>query len=292
MLEYDDLNDFIAAETKKDRDKASDSGRLLKADSVIGERLKNLRHKYKLKFGVAFDATGKQRRAKGWLANYVVLDLTLALPSKKSEIPDDLYQDAMEIFRRAETILDRSRTFFVLRIVPRLKKQAWSWSVALLLNTRDLAGTHVAISKTAGEFLSLTVGHSAFKAQYSNAAHALCLYSQRDKCIYAFPSEAPITFSDHYRDCDEVEQSVLSDKCGGQMRRGNHLLVRSVFGKPELFPSAASRSHTALATGRGHRRAIRTNEHRGLARHPRRYEESFPIFQKSPRKRCPPQFAE
>jgi hypothetical protein len=217
MLEYDDLEDFIAAEAKRDRDQASDSGRMLKADSVIGDRLKNLRRKYMLKLGVAFDATGKQRRAKGWLSNYAVVDLTVALPLKKAEIPDDLYRDAFEIFRHAEKALDRNRTFFVLRTVPHLKKQAWSWSVALLLNNLDLAETHVMVRQTAGELLSLMVGHSAFKAQYSNAAHALCLYSQRDKCIYAFPSEAPITFSDHYRDCDEVEQSVLSDKCGEEI---------------------------------------------------------------------------
>src|SRR5207302_1350532 len=126
MLEYDGLQDFIAAEVKKDRAQASDSGRSLKADSVIAERLKALRRKFKFKFGVAFDATGKQRRGKDWRTDYVVLDLTVKPPSKKGEIPDDLYRAAIEIFRRAEEMLQRSRTFFILRIVPDLKKQAWS----------------------------------------------------------------------------------------------------------------------------------------------------------------------
>jgi hypothetical protein len=214
MLEYDDLQDFIAAEAKKERDQASDCGRSLKADTIISERLRNLRRKYELKFGVAFDATAKQRRGTGWRTDYAVVDLTVVLPSKKGEIPDDLHQEAMQIFRRAEAILDRNRTFFFLRIVPRLKKEAWSWSVALLLNNRDLAVTHALVRKTAAELLPALIGNAPFRAQYSNAMQALCLYSHRDQNVYAIPSEAAITLSDHYRDSDGVEQSLLSGKCG------------------------------------------------------------------------------
>jgi len=212
MLERDDLEDFMAAELKKDRNRAMESNRLLKADSDIGGRLKNLRRKYQLKFGVAFDAAGKQRRGKDWLSDYVVVDLTVALRSKKGEIPDDLYRNAIEIFKHAEKILKRSRTFFCFRMAPDLKGQAWS--LAMLLGSRDLAGRHELIRHTAAEFLPLMIGNASFKAQYRDVAHTLCLYSHRDKCIYAFASEAAIEFNEHYRDSDEVEQSVLSDKCG------------------------------------------------------------------------------
>jgi len=212
MLEYYNLEESMAAEAKKDRDKASNSARLLKADSVIGHRLKRLRRKYKLKFGVAFDATAKECRGKGWLTDYVVIDLTVALPSKKGVIPDDLYQDAIEIFRRAEAILHRSRTFFVLRIVPNLKKQASS--LAVFLSNRDLAGTHAAVRKTAGELLSLMVENASFKEWYSGFAHGLCAYSHRSKRLFAFPADVPLTFSDYYWYSEEVEQSLLSDRCG------------------------------------------------------------------------------
>src|SRR5262249_50028011 len=127
MLAYDDLPDFIAAEAKKERDKASDTGRSLKADTLICQRLKDLRRNYKIRFRVAFDATSKQSRRTGWRTNYAVVDLTVALPSKKGQIPDDLYRDAIEVFQRSNAILDRNRAFFLLRIVPRLKKEAWTW---------------------------------------------------------------------------------------------------------------------------------------------------------------------
>jgi len=165
---------------------ASNSSKLLKEDGAITERLKNLHRKYKLKFGAAFDAAAKQRQDKGWLTDYVVIDLTAALPSKKSEIPGDLYQDALEIFRRAEKILRRSRAFFMLRLVPDLKKQ--KWSLALLLTNRDLAGTHAIIRKTAADLLPIMTGNKEFKAQYADTMEALCLYSHRDKAVYAFPS--------------------------------------------------------------------------------------------------------
>lgn len=194
------------------RDRTSDSARLLKADSIIGERLKDLRHKYKLKFGVAFDATRKQCRGTDWLTDYVVLDLTAALPSKKGEIPPDFYRDAIAIFRHAEMNLNRNRTFFILRIVPDLKKQ--KWSLALLLNNRDLPGTHQIVRETAAELLKLMAGNASWKQWYRGFAHGLCAYSQRSKRLFAFPAQAPLTFSDYYTYNEEVEQSLLSDKCG------------------------------------------------------------------------------
>jgi len=194
------------------RDKASDSGKLLKADSSIGKHLENLRRKYDLKLGVAFDATRRQQQAKGWLADYIVLDLTAALPSKEGNIPDDFYRDAIEIFRRVEMILNRNRTFFILRIVPGLKKQ--KWSLALLLNNRDLPGTHQIVRETAAELLKLMAGNASWKEWYRGFAHGLCAYSQRSKRLFAFPAEAPITFSDYYWYSEEVEQSLLSDRCG------------------------------------------------------------------------------
>src|ERR1051325_11134569 len=100
-------------EEKKNRNKASSKS--FKADSVIHQRLKDLRRKYKIKFGVAFDATRTQQRDKGWLADYIVLDLTVALPSKEGNIPDDFYRGVIEIFRRAEMILNRDRTLFLDR---------------------------------------------------------------------------------------------------------------------------------------------------------------------------------
>jgi hypothetical protein len=247
MLEYDDLDDYIAAAEKKDRDKARDSGRLLKADTIIGEHLKNLRRKYKLKFAVAFDATGKQRRRKGWLTDYAVVDLTMALPSKKDVIPDELYHGALEIFTQAENILKRSRTFFVLRLTPHLKKPPWS--LALLLRNRDLAGAHTNLTKTAGELLSLKAGSASFKKWYSGFGHGLCVYSHRSNCLFAFPLEAPITFSEHYRDSEEIEQSLLSDKCGEDIMCASGVYLGNVdflFGRHR---EAIKQWHQAVATG-------------------------------------------
>jgi len=198
---------------KKARGRAKVSAKSLKTQKAIQSRLKNLRRKYALKFGVVFDATGRQRRSKGWLADYAVVDLTVVLPSKKAVIPDDLYAEAIEIFRHAEKTLKRSRTFFCLRIVPALNKP--KWSVALLLRDRDFANTHSLIREAAGEFLGLRIGNAEFKKQYtSNEAHLLCAYSHRDKCLRCVSTGEPITFSDYYDDSEEAEQSLLSDKCG------------------------------------------------------------------------------
>jgi hypothetical protein len=249
MLEYDDLDDFIAAETKKEGDKASDSGKALKADSLINERLKALRRKYKLKFGVAFDATAKQRRDKGWLTDYAVIDFTVALPSKKGVIPDDLYRAAIEIFRHAEKILKRNRTFFLFRIVPNLKKQAWSWSLALLLTARDLSGTHALVRKTAAELLSLLVGNASFKKCYSGFAHGLCAYSHRSKRLFAIPVEVPLTFSDYYRDSEEVEQTLMSDKGGENMIRWSGVYLGNVDFWFRRYREAIKRWQQAVDTG-------------------------------------------
>ncbi|NOS71002.1 MAG: hypothetical protein HOP33_13855 [Verrucomicrobia bacterium] len=211
MFEYDDLDDYIEAEEKKERDRAKDSAKSLKDDPDIAARLKNLRRKYELKFGVAFDATAKQRRGKGWMTDYVVVDLTVAMPSKNGKIPDDVYRDATEVFKLAEKTLNRSRAYFCLRFVPDLKRRPWS--VAMLLTSRDWADTHSLIKQAATDCVALTLENSTFKKQYANYTHALCSYSHRNKCLIAFPSEVAITFGDHFSDCDNVERVLLTGGC-------------------------------------------------------------------------------
>src|SRR4051812_4041977 len=107
-----------------------DSTRLLNADPDIALRLKQLRREYKLNFSIPFDAT-EQHRDKSCRSDYAVVDISIALPSKQGDIPDALCREAIDIFRRAQKLLQRSKTFFLLRIVPSLKKQP-RWSLALL----------------------------------------------------------------------------------------------------------------------------------------------------------------
>ena len=214
MLERNAISEYLEeqeAQAKKEHAQAKDSASFLKTQSEIVNRLKNLRRKYKLKFSVAFDAKGKGNRSTGWQADYAVVDLTVAGTWKNGTIPDNLYENAIEIFRHAEKTLQRSRTFFVLRLVPRLNK--YPWSVALFLSQDNLATEHAAIRKAAAEFLWLTVCHSVFKKEYADYIHALCGYSHKERYLFAFPSECAITFNEHITDSDNVEKALLAGRC-------------------------------------------------------------------------------
>lgn len=177
----------------------------------LEDRLGRLRGRYEVTFTKAFD-TGESRAAKSWKSNYAVLDLVAVLPAKASGIPDDLYLEALEVFKIADQALGRARTFFCLRLVPRLKGP--SWSLELFLQDRDLLRTHTLVLEVAKPIVELMLKNAEFRKSCSDGPHLLVAYSERDKRVIGFQSQLPVTFDQSYSQSTKVEQELMSDNCG------------------------------------------------------------------------------
>lgn len=178
------------------------------------EHMARLRESYDVALGTAFDATDGGYIGKGWLISYSVLNLTVGIPTLPRAIPDDVYDDAIAIFREAHRRLERERTFYTLRFQPSTRDSA-PWSLTLFLSNDQLDTRHADVRQVAELFLRLKASSNDFQSMYSDLPHPLTCLSNRLKQVLAFPLPEPMDFAEHFVMASKLEQAMINDEYSG-----------------------------------------------------------------------------
>ena len=228
MIEYDPHPYTFDAEKKAaKRLVLSEKAKVLKTDAAVRDCLSRLPRDFKHRFSMAFDATDHPARKKGWQGNCAVIDLTVEMPVGKSGLSQELFAAVTELFRSCAIVLERNRTFFCLRIVPKPSKP--DWSVAILLSDQHNDAIHKQMAQEAAiPIVSLMLQNAEFRKTVSDTPHLLVAYSGRQQRIIGFQSEIKVAFDLPYSKSSEIEQELMSDNCGNYTTQTSGVFLGNV----------------------------------------------------------------
>lgn len=196
--------------------------------TFVQERIARLQENYDVDLSTACDATDSGYVGKGWLISYAVLNFTVSIPSPPYVIPDEVYDDAITIFRETHIRLEREKTFYIFRLQPSPRDSA-SWSLTLFFRNDQLDKKHEGIRQAAELLLRLKLRSEDFQSMYSDPPHLFITFSDRLKQLISFPLPSKMDFTYPIMSSRKLEQNVIMDQYDDELVKMSSIFLGNAF---------------------------------------------------------------